>query len=353
MALTNFGLFQVPLDLYTSISVGQITLDATGEKMGMVFEVPVTGTLNGFTFRLGTVTTGQTLRGTFQDVDPTTGFPDETEDQSGTVAVASADDNTFKTITMGAGRSVTKGDVVAAVIQFDSTIGNLIIFGNASIPNFQTYNANKIGAGPTWAKLTGSSPILAVEYSGGVYHPIVGATPANPGSRSINTGSNPDEVALHFTLPAPIRCVGLGGLFTVPAGADWEMILYDTDGNTVLGTTGTQDGNVVAGTGSNRQSALFTGSPVSLSAGVAYRAALKPLTATNNVLGIQTVHTAAAMDQLPFGQTFQTSTRNNGGSWTEVATERPHIYLLADQIHDGSGSSGGGIRLAGGGGLAA
>ena len=60
-----------------------LTIDGAAEKVAVFFQVPKTGTLDAFEFRLGTVTQAPTngLRCSFQDLSATTGFPDGTQDQ--------------------------------------------------------------------------------------------------------------------------------------------------------------------------------------------------------------------------------------------------------------------------------
>ena len=83
-------------------AVGGMTLDASGEKAASIFRVPKTGNIRTLRFRLGTVTTGQTLKAGLYTVD-TSGDPTTTAYGGmavGTVAVADGDDNTEKVVTL-------------------------------------------------------------------------------------------------------------------------------------------------------------------------------------------------------------------------------------------------------------
>src|SRR5687768_9301872 len=112
MALQNRAYLYFPVVEDPNTVTSVLTLDASGEKAGFVFPAPKTGALSKVHFFLGTVTTGETLAASLQNVDGS-GNPDGTADQSGTVAVASSDDNTWKTVTFGTTRSVTRGELLS------------------------------------------------------------------------------------------------------------------------------------------------------------------------------------------------------------------------------------------------
>src|SRR5438093_3319795 len=96
-------------------------IDASGEKVAFIVRAPKAGTITDIGFRLGVVTTGQTLKVSLQDVDGVTGNPDGVVDQSNTVAVADTDDELWKTVTLP-GRTVVLGEVFAIVIEFNAAI---------------------------------------------------------------------------------------------------------------------------------------------------------------------------------------------------------------------------------------
>ena len=111
--------------MWNQSSAAVHTLDAAGEKLGFIFSVGKTGNISKLVIRCGAVTTAETLKLSLQDVDLSTGEPDETEDQSGTFTPVV---NDWVEVTLGSSRAVTVGDLLAVVIEFDSTVGD-VIFG--------------------------------------------------------------------------------------------------------------------------------------------------------------------------------------------------------------------------------
>lgn len=73
---------------------GSYLLDADGEKLAFVLPAPKTGNLAQVGFRTMIVTTGDTLKVSFQGVDEATGDPDGTPDQYRTTVIADGDDGT-------------------------------------------------------------------------------------------------------------------------------------------------------------------------------------------------------------------------------------------------------------------
>jgi len=337
MALTNFGPFAFPTPLIPPTSAwgtnATVTLDASGEKAAFVGRVPKTGDIAAVTFRLGTTTTGDTLKVSLQDVDSTTGFPDEVVDQSNTVVVANADDNVFKRVVMGSNRAVTAGDLLAVVIEFNAFVaGNLNILTAAPLLSQTFYTAAKTGGGPTWSKQQ-RDPLIVLEYDDGSRAYIPNVYPGN--LTSIDYASNTalaDEYGLLMPMPA-CRVSGMGWYGRLGAAAD--LVLYDTDGSTPLETFSFDSDNQANAAQDGERSVRFA--PRTLTAGD-YRVVLKPTTTTSVRMNYIDCNAAADLDQLSGGSGFKLTRRVDAGSWTNVDTQRPMVWLLVDQIHDGTSS---------------
>lgn len=324
-------------DIGPTTGDGAMTLDASGEKAAFVFYAPKAGNIAKVHFRLGTVTTGQTLQASLQDVSLTTGDPDEVADQSGTVAVANSDDDSFKTVTFGSARTVAFNDLLACVIEFSGTVGNLNV-SRSALSNYGavsncTYAAHKTGG--TWTKIT-SPGILAVEYDDGSFAPIYSLSPGTTASQMFDSTATPDEYALKFQLPFACK---VGGIAWAGRYADCEVVLYAADGTTALGTA-VLDGNVVSSGGDFQFHGRFA--DVTIASATTYYASVKPTTASSLRLHYLSVGAAAWLGQMPGGQNLHLSTRTNAGSWTDTTTTRPFISLLITEIDDGVGGGGGG-----------
>lgn len=321
---------------YAENGVANLLLDASGEKAAVIFRVPKDGNIRKVHFRLGTVTTGQTLKASLQDVDPATGTPDGTVDQSGTVTVADTDDNTWKTVTFGADRAVTRGAWLACVIEFDSTVGNLNItkISSASLSQ-DAYTALYTG---TWAK-SSDMPVLAIEYDDGSFGVMTSVQPFSSTNVVINTGTTPDEAGVKFTLPFPAKCAGILYWGSAPASSDLDAVLYDSDGSTALATA-SLDADIVSDTSLRLRLAPFS-SEITLEKNVAYRAVIKPTTATSFTFRYALASNAAHLAQAPGGTGFHMTQRTDAGSWTDTTTQRPYMAILISQLDDGAS---GGIK---------
>lgn len=114
----------------TQTPFSDLLIDAAGEKVAIVFRAPKTGTLDRAEFKLDAVTQAPVsgLRVSFQDVGAADGNPDGTQDQFRTVPQGSISAGAWVVPGLmtsdgtdgGTKRSVTKGDLIAFVVEFDS-----------------------------------------------------------------------------------------------------------------------------------------------------------------------------------------------------------------------------------------
>lgn len=340
MSLVTQNYFVIPQShIFAGTAFSSLLIDASGEKVAFIIQIPKTGTVSKIGFRTGTVTTPQTLRVGLYTVD---GSGDATTTAYGGMVAGtqtSPASTTNYLVTLGTNSSVTAGDIVAVVIEFDSTVGNLNIAYAATETNVFPYVELYTG---TWAK-TAATPVVSLEYDDGSYAVIYGCVP--PGSSTnttFNSGSTPDEYALYFKLKGPVNLNGVslyGGASAT--GADFSLVLYDTDGTTSLASLSI-DGDTRASTSATTISMYTFTSAITLSKDVFYYLSLKPTTANNCRLTRYTVANAGSMDSLPGGSLFYEATRTDAGGWSTTTTVRPGIYLHLSAIDDGTSSSGSG-----------
>ena len=330
-----------------------VLMDASGEKAAVILRAPKAGDLSKVWFRTGTVTTGDTLKVSFQDVDATTGMPDETADQYRTVVIGDTDDNIGVTTGIisstgadgGVKRTVTKNELVAIVFEFNSYVaGNLYIayadgIGSSGGPQFP-YVAQKVGAGPTWAKVgLASLPAIAIEYSDGTYE-CFGAMPllSHTAVTYASNTATADEYAMAFSLPFACRVVGMGCM--IDMDGDTDFILYE--GTTVRASVSMDKDSGRSSTSTGVLEVLFDAS-YDITASTAYRIAVKPTTTTSVQIVTFEFSSAAILDSLEGGQEFYHSSRVDAGAWDgDDTARRPAFWLLI-----------GGIDVSAGGGLAA
>lgn len=308
--LTHLGLTQ------NTGASSSLIIDAAGEKVAFCFRAPKTGSIDRLSFRVGSVTSSQTLRIGLETLD-SSGDPTGTQYGGSAVGTqASPAASTLYEVTLATPASATIGDPIAAVIQFDSTVGNLVIQcgANASWLLNNAYPGHYTG---TWAK-PGRCPLLSVRYDDGTYHDIGGLPACAFGSTANNSSSTPDEYGNVWNLNYPVEIRGLWAF--VDSDNAGDLVLYNSAG-TALETLS------VAATPRQTTSLnaiLFPCSPRELPAGT-YRIVLKPTTTSSCSLNYLDVLSLAHLDGMQGGQTMYSTTRTDGGAWTDLNTRRYQI----------------------------
>lgn len=353
MSLTSLqGIQWVPSEWYGNEGVAggsSSPLDADGEMFGSICKIPKTGTLTKIAIRLSTVTTGDTLKISLQTVDATTGFPTGSlyvANASGTVVVGGGDDYVTKwvEINSGTGVSVSRGDVVAVVYEYDSYVaGNLTLRVFGSGAQGFPYNAQNIGG---WA-MTNQQANIAFQYDDttletgpGVYGALFRFY------KTYNNGDTPDRYGLRFKFPYACRL----SAFTIYGDFDGDINvkLYDTDGTTVLETV-SLDKDLRGYTATRLSKSPFANFH-ELLANAYYRVVVLPTTATDiSLYGYDVTDDGAVkgLSALQYGTDFCLTEASGNptveGDWTQTDTQRPYILLGLDQI-----DLGGAVRRVGG-----
>jgi hypothetical protein len=315
-------------------------LDANGEKLAAIIKAPKTGDIDRVCFRLGTVTTGDTLDVRIETVDGS-GLPTGTLWATNTnvsVVVASSDDGVTKEVDLTAVASMTAGDVFALVI-VNGSAGNMEV--NNQVYGFSSetgrvfpYTAAFLGG--AWAKeAIFGRPLCGVRYAG-VGYVWAGTWPISGHEfTGFNSGSTPDERGAYFSIP--FRCEVSGALVTSDAGGAAVVRLYDSDGTTVLRTGAAHDPDHIGGS-TTATPFPYWWAPVVLEPNTFYRITILP-SGSNTTYYDFTVASSAILDAFPGGQNFHHTSRSDGGSWTETSTRRTSIELLITALDDGAGAA--------------
>lgn len=335
-----------------------LLIDATGEKialMGQVWFPARTGTKNieRVGFRFGTITKsgGSGLTVSLQDVALGTGppgVPDESQDQ--TVAIANgnasfASNTWIRTGTLSANRTVTYGDLLAVVIEYDGLgrqipdavrVSGLTVSNSASTPIIDNAVLKTSGS---WAAIANHGN-LVLEFSDGTFGTLLGQYCYSAiNTHTYNSGSGTaDEHALAFQVPWECVCEGLWAS-VLPAGgtSDFDLVLYQ--GTSALATASFDANTIVAA------AARFADKSIAaqtLSPSTQYYLSVKPTTANNVSAYSFDVNNAAQWDAQEMGQNFAYSSRLDAGSWAAITTTRRLLAgIRVSQFHDGTGGSGG------------
>ena len=323
---------------YFKISLANMVIDAANEKAAGILRAPKTGIISKVGFLTATVTTGATVDVRVETVNMSTGAPSGTLFGTNTNAsqiIQDTNDNVGFTVSLTAGASVNKGDLLAIVIVNPPTsFGNMQIRINTSVTAGQAYQAAYT---TVWS--LGSNPMVTwLEYNDGSYASIIDVSPfITENLQSINTGTTPDEIALKFKLPFPCRVTGA---WFYSYSDDYDIVLYDSDGSTILTSVSIDKDTFFTTTSLILGYVPFTGT-AQLLKDTFYYLSYKPTTLANITVVTGDVPTAASMDSLPGGQNFHYAARVNAGAWTATTTRRPCIGIIIDQCDDGVGGGGG------------
>lgn len=334
-----------------------LLIDATGEKVAMCGEVflPSRGTksIRKIHFRFGAVTKagGSGLTVSLQDINAASGsgpFPDEVQDQ--TVAIANGDagftsNAWYTTGNLSADRAVSHGDKLAVVWEYDGAgrlgadsvvISGLLLTSQDAKAIFPTTSLKTT----SWLATPQTAPNVIFEMSDGTFGTFAGdSIPLSAfTSHSFNSGTaGADEFAAKITLPFACKCDGAFVRVNAGTASNFEVILYD--GTTAIASQAI-DGNEVAGLPNRLLYLSWT--EVTLTAGTAYRLAVRPTTVNNVTVTSHDVASASHWVCFQGGQDICYSTRVDSGSWTDTATRRLLGFgLLLSSIHDGAGGGGG------------
>ena len=357
MALVDTAQFYWPAVVLSSYHLANsptvdLLIDAAGEKAAFVFQAPKTGTLGKVGFRTGTVTTGQTLKVSFQDLDAN-GNPDGTADQYRTVAVVDTDDNKYFLTGLitsdgtdgGTKRAVTKGDILAAVIEFDSTAGNLNIRASRLVMQFIQYGLYGDQYTAAWAKQSSFGGFY-IEYDDGTAAFIPEAVGgSNIGGIYFNDGSASDEYGTRLDVPVPMRAIGIYAMldFLVDAAAGACTLKLYNQADALLWSEAL-DSAKRYGDWPGYLVRLFS-SPIELAIGT-YRITARSTNATNRVGVFEHLFESAAQKtQFPYSGVQLTKRANDVGPWTDVPLEVVFAGLIIDQLDNGAGGGGGGLLV--------
>lgn len=346
MALVTFPLMAVPAYIYSAQGNSTITpIDAAGELAAWVFNFPATGTLKKICFYTDSTTcTATQIDVEVQNVGAD-GHPDGTlyaTGATGVVSTPAASTGYWVAINSTTGISVTQGTLAAVVIKWNNGSFGVVAGPSNSLLHDFPYALSYLGS--TWTALTAFG--LSLEYSTGIVQ-IVGAFPAclTSATTTISQTSHRGN-RIRF----PYKCRVIGTWVMVDADGSYDIILYGSDGFTVLGTAAGMTGSYRGGTAILNQFLRFPTS-ITLEKDTYYRVVLKPTSATTIGFRYYDVVDDGAyygLDAAELGQychyTSATATPTQESDWTNTNTRRLCIGLILDAI-----DIGGGVGLVGSG----
>lgn len=347
----------IPLSAGLPALAAMSTVNDANDKIAYIIQVPKSGTLDWFECQqfANTNNPDNGLRFSFQSLSATTGAPGGVQDQ-------------FRTLTSGFGnrawlvppgvmtndgtnggtkRTVTVGDWIACVVEFESfTAGDSVSFAelnlstgasgaasptvNQYVSVFETAWINAIGAGP-----------IALKYSDGTYGvlPLWWSPMLTINSTGFNSGSSPANRGIRFKNAFPCRVAGMWVRFSA-GDANYNVTLYDNADNILSQTL--IDGNFDVSAGGNN-TLIYFDTKVDLAANTIYRLIISPTAASPNVTLYDFDVSVAALMAAVQGGVEWYSSNGTTGAWVDSTANRAFMGLIIDAISDGIGGGSGGV----------
>lgn len=334
------------------------TMNDSNDKAAYIVQVPKTGTLDWFECRqLGNSNAPDNgLRFSFQNLT-TGGVPDATQDQYRAVTSGFGANAwlvppgvmTNNGTDGGTKRSVTVGDWIACVVEFESFVaGDSITMSGLNVSTgasgAATHTAHQYIADfeTAWTRQLGTGPI-ALKYNDSTYGvlPLAWAPILTVNANAFGSGSSPAYRGMRFRLPFNAQVTG-AWVRMVPS-ADCTLTLYDNSDNVLASVT--IDGDHDPAT-AGQNTYLWFNAKVSLTKNTTYRLILQATEVTSITLYDFDISAAALMAAVPGGVQWYSST-GSPGAWVDVTTNRPLMGLLIDGVDDGSGAGGANVPFFG------
>lgn len=345
----------IPMGITPSLSSAMV-IAATGDKLAYAGRVAFQGSsgtknIHKIHLNLGTIVKAgaSALTISLQDVDLVNGpviRPDGVQDQTYQIANINTESGFnsgawFTTGALSADRTVTYGDLLAIVVEFNGaragadsiTINGIASASSSSAFTSQHQSACLTNISGVWANIAQMINCL-LEFDDGTFGWLQGNhTLISLGNVVYNSGTaGADEYCLEFQMPFACEINSISAVVATAGGGNFEMILYS--GTTALQTV-TVDQNATLST-----SARYIRVPIPktrIEANTTYRIGMRPTTTNNFTLYYFDVNAASHMATHSLGTTGVLGSRVDQGAWAApTATRRPWITFGLSGVDTGS-----------------
>ena len=342
---------ELPSELVDGHNQNSRSLDAVGEKAGMVYVAYEDMTIRNVGLRLASQngTSPHSIEVRIETVG-TDGFPSGTlwNDPTDTTKVSvtidhAADDNVVKiTSDFTADAVISRGDQFAVVSEVLTLGGGTPSVGFSRYQDVGleqirgTYSMEDLGSG--WVQGNGAKPwiwFLKTSTGGFPYLPDT-YFHFSPKSTAVTSTGSVRRLGVKFSLPVPVtvRSAIVHGDFD----GDGDVVLYDSNGTTELASASLDASQRVHAVTGGRSRVVFD-SDVTLSANTDYRLTFNASTTTSSSLYYLDADDATYLESTP-GGTDWILTTHNGTSWTDDDTGYVTCQLGLVGFDDATGGGG-------------
>jgi hypothetical protein len=339
-----------------SFSFTTLALNSTSRKVAGVFCAPESATITKIGYRVTSVTgVSAKYRFSLQSVDAS-GNPSGTVLGGGSPASGvdtPAGSNAWREVTLANSYAVTRGDVIAVVIEDDpatSGAGNDPDASNLATIAYATPALGIRGGVPvalantgSWAKDTGAIPVMSFCSSTRSY----GQPVLNESSVSVSSSGN--RWARKLIFPADMgdtyKIIGLRALISPTVGGVIKAGLWSA-GATLNSVS--LDTDVIASSVYRYVTVYWSDAPATLTFGTTYYIGFERDTVNFSGIGVA-CQTAADVAALA-GATGYCLSTYNGSAWSDTDTTMPMIFPVLSDITEPAGGAGGLLRSPGMGG---
>jgi hypothetical protein len=325
-------------------TLANFNLNETTDALEYLFQAEEAVTITKLGVRISANTSPPTYKISLQGVDAS-GNPDGTIKGGGTPAskTFTPASTGFQWFTLDNSYTCTRGEYLSVIVKYDSgTIGvgtNFSAFTSTSIASFAMPPYVIQNDATVRTKQT-TAPCFGYASSSVAYGCPVTAVI----SSSFSSGSSPPERGNKFNFPttwfSTYKISGIAWSGTLTAGTTYDVVLYDSDGSTVLqNTVGVDTDFDPSGASTRNRYVWFDETTLStLNAGSNYYITIKPSATSLSMYGF-TVATNTDLEAWPLGANVISSTRS-GGTFTDSDVSRYEINFIIDDI---TAPAGGGI----------
>lgn len=318
---------------YPTIKSSPFPLQVNGHYYSMIFSLEKSTQVTDVGFYIMVSGTNSQFLFDLVSLD-TLGNPSNTNygGSSGTVSQASDLVEGWNWVSLSTSATGTAGDIVAARVKvLNATTSNYIL-----VSGVKTHRSN-LPRTRNSTEIVAEHPIVGVKYTD---EDVQGMPLSGANEIVYNSGSDPDEYGVKFSVPIDMSCIGASIVGKFSSNSAFRILLYN-DTQVVRAVSVPDEDHV------NSSSATTLGSEFQirwpsydLVSGGTYRITIQPNTISDNAtIYEQSLVTSSYSYVLPGGDYWQETYRTDSGTFTNVPNKKMWMSILVKDISPSTGTS--------------